>query len=55
MYIPHYDALLHAIGTRRDHLKDKTTVEIPVSLLRLLLQLALSTSEFNAAGLSQRQ
>jgi hypothetical protein len=50
MYIPHYDALLHAIGTSREKLKNATEVTIPVSLLKLLLQLSLTNSEINVAG-----
>jgi len=50
MYIPHYDALLHAIGTSREKLTGKTEVAIPISLLKHLLQLALVSGEFNATG-----
>jgi hypothetical protein len=50
MYIPHYDALLHAIGTSREQLKDKTEVTIPVSMFKLLLQQTLLNGEFNVAG-----
>jgi hypothetical protein len=50
MYIPHYDALLHGIGSSRDKLKDKAEISIPIPLFKLLLQLALLNGEFNAAG-----
>jgi hypothetical protein len=50
MYVPHYDAILHAIGTSREQLADKTEVTIPVSLLNFLLKNALATSEFNLPG-----
>jgi len=50
MYVPHYDAILHAIGTSREKMADKTEVTIPVSLFRFLLKIALSNSEFNLAG-----
>ena len=50
MYIPHFDALLHALGSRRDQLGSNSTIEIPVPLLKLMLQLALANGEFNATG-----
>ena len=50
MYIPHYDAILHAIGTTREELKGKTEIEIPMSLFKFLLQNALSHGEFNLPG-----
>jgi hypothetical protein len=50
MYVPHYDAILHAIGTSRAKLEGKTEIEIPVSLFKFLLQHALVNGEFNAAG-----
>jgi hypothetical protein len=50
MYIPHYDAILHAIGTSREELNGKTEVEIPISLFKFLLQLAVVNGEFNSIG-----
>jgi hypothetical protein len=50
MYVPQYDAILHAIGTSREQLKGKTEITIPLSLFHFLLQNALNQSEFNAAG-----
>jgi len=50
MYVPHYDAILHAIGTSREKLKDKTDIEIPISLFKFLLKIAVNQSEFNLAG-----
>jgi hypothetical protein len=50
MYVPHYDAILHAIGTSRKDLNGQTQVEIPLSLFRFLLQIAVTHGEFNLAG-----
>jgi hypothetical protein len=50
MYVPHYDAILHAIGTSREELKGKTKIEIPLSLLTFLLQIAVRHGEFNLPG-----
>jgi len=50
MYVPHYDAILHAIGTSREKMADKTEVTIPVSLFKFLLKIALTNGEFNLAG-----
>jgi len=50
MYVPHYDAVLHAIGTSREDLKEKTDIRIPYSLFKFLLQKALGDAEFNLSG-----
>jgi hypothetical protein len=50
MYIPHYDAILHAIGTSRKDLNGQTEITIPVSLFKHLFQIALVHSDFNLAG-----
>lgn len=50
MYVPHYDALLHSIGTSREKLGDDTEIEIPVSMFKFLLKIALNTGEFNLPG-----
>lgn len=50
MYVPHYDAILHAIGTNRDEIKERSEISIPVTLLRFLLQMAVAQGEFNSAG-----
>ena len=50
MYVPHYDAIVHAIGTTREELKGKTDIEIPISLFKFLLQNVLNHAEFNLAG-----
>jgi hypothetical protein len=50
VYVPHYDAILHAIGTTRKELDGKTEIEIPLSLFKFLLQIALVNAEFNSAG-----
>jgi hypothetical protein len=50
MYVPHYDAILHAIGTSREKLNGKTKIEIPLSLFKFLLQIAVTQGEFNLSG-----
>jgi hypothetical protein len=50
MYVPHYDAVLHALGTSRKELNEKAQVQVPVSLLKYLLRAVVAQGEFNAAG-----
>jgi hypothetical protein len=50
MYVPHYDAILHGIGIRRAELNKKESMEIPVSLFKFLLKIALTHGEFNSSG-----
>jgi hypothetical protein len=50
MYVPHYDAILHAIGTSRQALTGQTEITIPLSLFQFLLKNELNHSEFNATG-----
>jgi hypothetical protein len=50
MYIPHYDAILHAIGTNRTDQNGKSEITIPMSLFKFLLQIAVVHGEFNQAG-----
>jgi hypothetical protein len=50
MYVPHYDAILHGIGTTRDELDGRAEIEIPLSLFKFLLKIALTHGEFNLPG-----
>jgi hypothetical protein len=50
MYVPHYDAILHAVGTSREKLNGKAKIEIPLSLFKFLLQIAVRHGEFNLSG-----
>jgi hypothetical protein len=50
MYVPHYDAILHGIGTTREELDGRTDIEIPMSLFKFLLKIALTQGEFNLPG-----
>jgi hypothetical protein len=50
MYVPHYDAILHSIGTTREELKKQEAIEIPISLFEFLLKIALSHGQFNLPG-----
>lgn len=47
MIVPHYDAILHALGTSRKELAKKDQVQIPVTLLNFLLLQMLKETEFN--------
>ena len=50
MYVPHFDAILHAIGTNRNEVNGKSRIEIPTALFKHLLQIALVHGDFNVAG-----
>jgi hypothetical protein len=50
MYVPHYDAILHGIGTTRAELDGRTEMAIPLSLFHFLLKIALTHGEFNLPG-----
>jgi hypothetical protein len=50
MYVPYYDAILHAIGTSREELEGAKEVRIPLSLFKFLLRLAVAHSEVNLTG-----
>ena len=50
MYVPHYDAILHSIGTSRAAMNGKKEINIPLSLFKFLLRIAVIHGEFNAAG-----
>ena len=50
MYVPHFDAILHALGTSRAQLEGKSEITIPTSLFRFLLKIAVSHGEFNESG-----
>jgi hypothetical protein len=50
MYVPPLDALLRSIGKQRSDFVDGKKISVPVSVLRLLLQMALASGDFNEAG-----
>jgi hypothetical protein len=50
MFVPPYDAILHAIGTSRKELANASDVRIPVSLLNFLLKFVVSSGGFNESG-----
>ena len=50
MYVPPFDSILRAIGTDRAGFDAASSVVIPKELLRLLLQVAVASSDFNEAG-----
>lgn len=50
MIVPHYDAILHALGTSRKDIQDETEIQIPVSFLKFLLAVAVQHGEFDEAG-----
>jgi hypothetical protein len=50
MYVPPFDSLLKAIGTTRAEFEKSPQVIIPSGLFKLLLQIAIASSEFNETG-----
>jgi hypothetical protein len=50
MYVPPFDSLLKAIGLTRAEFEESTEVAVPRELLKLLLQVAVASSDFNEAG-----
>jgi len=50
MYVPPFDSLLRALGTDRVKFERAITVPVPREALKLLLQLALESSDFNQDG-----
>ncbi len=50
MYVPPFDSLLQAIGLTRTEFEASTQVTIPAELFKLLLQVAVANSDFNAVG-----
>ncbi len=46
---PHSDAILHALGTSRKDIQDKTEIKIPVAFLKFLLTVAVQHGDFNEA------
>jgi hypothetical protein len=50
MYIPQLDAVLKHLNIDRDHLDYVKSVDVPISLLKLLLQIAVAAGDFNEAG-----
>lgn len=50
MYVPHYDALLNSIGTSRAELDGASEVSVPLGLFKFLMQLAVTSADFNEAG-----
>jgi hypothetical protein len=50
MYVPPFDSLLKAIRVTRDEFENSGSVVVPTELLRLLLQVTVANSDFNAKG-----
>jgi hypothetical protein len=50
MYIPPFDSLLRALGTDRAKYEASSTITLPKEAFKLLLQLALDSSDFNKEG-----
>jgi hypothetical protein len=50
MYIPPYKPLLKSLGTQADQIENAEKIEVPVKLLKLLLQLAVAYSDFDEEG-----
>jgi hypothetical protein len=47
MYVPPYEALLRGLKTNKQAIEQANDVTIPVGLLKMLLQLAITQSEFD--------
>jgi hypothetical protein len=47
MYVPHYEAILRALGKDRKSIEGADDITIPISLFKLLLQLALANGDFS--------
>jgi hypothetical protein len=50
MYVPPFDSLLTAIGVTRAEFESASVVVVPTELLKLLLQVAVASGDFNEAG-----
>ena len=50
MYVPHFDAILKNLGISQDDFQAKQTIEVPAPLLKMLLQIAVASGEFNKDG-----
>jgi hypothetical protein len=50
MYVPPFDSLLTAIGVTRAEFEDAAVVVVPTELLKLLLQVAVASGDFNEIG-----
>jgi hypothetical protein len=50
MYVPPFDSLLRAVGMTQAEFERSTRVTVPSELLKLLLQVAVANSNFNAKG-----
>jgi hypothetical protein len=50
MYVPSADSLMAALNASRADLNGNGRVEVPARLLKLLLQIALATTEFDEQG-----
>jgi hypothetical protein len=50
MYVPPFDSLLKAIGITRAEIENSSVVAVPAELLKLLLQVAVASGDFNEAG-----
>jgi hypothetical protein len=50
MYVPPFDPLLRAIGVTRDEFESASVVVVPTELLKLLLQVAVASGDFNEIG-----
>nr|WP_294525628.1 hypothetical protein [uncultured Rhodopila sp.] len=50
MYVPPFDSLLKAIGLTLEEFDSSAEVVIPTQLFRLLLQVTIANSDFNAKG-----
>ncbi|MCI0350838.1 MAG: hypothetical protein L0Z53_15540 [Acidobacteriales bacterium] len=50
MIVPHYDAILHALGTSRKDIQNEMDIQIPVTFLKFLLKNVIKNEILNEAG-----
>lgn len=50
MYIPPLKSMLETIGSTKEQFLDGKNISIPAELLKVILQAALASTEFNEAG-----
>src|SRR3978361_2377672 len=50
MYFPPLRSILDIIGSSPEEFANDSTIEVPTGLMRLLLQVAIASSDFNESG-----
>jgi hypothetical protein len=50
MYVPHLEAILKNIGVSREEFNQASTINIPTTLFRFLLQVVVASGDFDKTG-----